>query len=399
MFSNFDDHQKALKRLTETLNLSRNPLIDIVKQLQSSQEIIRSIPQIDFSSIAGTGSLFANFANDFNHPLQEMVKVITASQNQYFKNLGQISSISQMFAKQILEQQVNFNKIHANLMQDVLSLAPHINEITTSLPTVLDSIRLTELATFSSLSNSPAFSQLSRNLFQSIQMPQLMDFSGGFLEDVSSLLHDIAENETSQLNNDVVSEFDRLFANHVRELKKGRISREGIVQIIRDLALILTLIFSWLALQSSYDSGRTLEETQQVVININEQLNEQLQHLQKLEQNTDSLEPELKSLSEETILSNQHLESLVELGERLVPYAEQVNDLDEDAIILVTKYTTPLRSEPSRKGAIIIRIYPNQLVEQLKRERGLVYVEFFDFTEGIPKTGWVYRRNLVLWRE
>ncbi|MBK8903114.1 MAG: hypothetical protein IPM53_18140 [Anaerolineaceae bacterium] len=399
-YSSNSNYQKTIKHLTDTLNLSRNSLFDFVEQVQSSQEIIMgSVSQIDFSHILEIESFLASIAVELRHPLEETAKVISIAQRQYRRNYGYISNSSQNIAKQIVAQQAAFNQIHLNLVQDMTFIAPHLEKTAESIATILNGIRLTELAAFSNLSASPAFSQLSRNLFQSFQIPDQINYVEGLVGDISFLLQAVAEGEMEQLDDSVASEFERRFAKHIHDLKRGRISYEGVTQLINGLVVMLTLILSWLSLQSSYDSGQTLQETQQITASISSQLDEQRQLLQGLEQHIESVDEQLEELNEETSQSKKYLGTLVELVERLIPYAEQVNDLDENAIILVTKHPTPLRSEPSRHGSIITRIFPNQLVEQVKQEGGWVYVEYFDYIEGIPRMGWIYRRNLILLRE
>ena len=58
--------------------------------------------------------------------------------------------------------------------------------------------------------------------------------------------------------------------------------------------------------------------------------------------------------------------------------------------------TRPLnvRAEPSIRASIIDILYPNQTVCLIKTKAKWTYVEFFDYVDELPKTGWVYHKFL-----
>ena len=380
----FQYYQEMIEQLTETASLyQKPPMEDLVKNLQISQSFAEMIPTFEYSQ------LLPEYTYISESIAKQFAEAINLPRVRFSDDIGNILKTSQLLHQQMLENQASFNRIHANLIQD---LKP-VLDTSESIQVIYDRIRLTELEAFSSIAELPAFSELGRNLLFSIKTPQLPDFGEGFLSELSILLTSIANSQVVQLDDDVILEFEVRFADHVSDIKQGRVTQEGIAQIIRDIILLLAIILSWHSLQSSYDSGRTLEETQQIIFQISEK---QSNSLQTLEENTDELEPQLEIINENLELTNQHLDTLVDLGERLIPYAEQAGDSSEEVIILVTKHSSPIRAEPSKNGAIITRVYPNQLVEQLQREKDWVYVEYFDYTEGVPKTGWIYRWNLML---
>ena len=385
----FPYYQETIKQLAESLSLHQKHLMqDIGKQLRISQSFADLMPTMDYSRLLPDYSFITKSISS------QLIEAMDIPQLRFATDIGNILKTSQLFREQLMENQAAFNKIHSRLIAD---LKP-ILDASESMQVFYDSIRLTELESLSSLVEFPALSQLSHTLLSSIQTPQL-DLGEGFLSEISALLASVASSKTLQIDDEIISEFVARFADHANEIKKGRITREGIAQITRDVLLLLTIILSWLSLQSSYDTGRTLEETQQVTIHLSEQMEKQALSSQALEENTVELQTQLETVNQSMDLTNQYLETIVDLGERLIPYAELSGETSNKAIILVVKRPSLIRTQPSRNGAIITRVYPNQLVEQLKRENNWVYVEYFDFSEGIPRTGWIYRWNLILFKD
>lgn len=58
--------------------------------------------------------------------------------------------------------------------------------------------------------------------------------------------------------------------------------------------------------------------------------------------------------------------------------------------------TVSLRVKPITKSPRFGVLYPNQKVTLLKDGKKWLYVEYFDYSEGIPKCGWVYKKYLHL---
>jgi len=57
-----------------------------------------------------------------------------------------------------------------------------------------------------------------------------------------------------------------------------------------------------------------------------------------------------------------------------------------------------LRIKPLSNSSRFGVLYPNQKVTLLKNGKKWLYVEYFDYSEGIPKCGWVYKKYLHLLR-
>lgn len=54
-----------------------------------------------------------------------------------------------------------------------------------------------------------------------------------------------------------------------------------------------------------------------------------------------------------------------------------------------------IKTKPSFKSQTIVTIYPNQKVRMVKKQHKWIYIEYFDYIDGVPKTGWASKKYLV----
>ncbi|MDA0243680.1 MAG: SH3 domain-containing protein [Chloroflexi bacterium] len=382
----FPNYKEIMGQLKDSMSLHQVHLMgNWGEQIQMAQGLANSIQVIDHSALFSHYSVISDVVRD------QFIETIDLSQLRIASdNIGSNLQVSQLLREQLMENYAVFNSIHSNLIENIKPILD-LNT-SNSLQGIFDSIRINELQELASLVELPVLSQLSINLLASIQSQNetsQFDFGEGLLNRISVLLADVANNQTLQLDETILSRFEELLVNHTNKLKSSRITREGIFQVVRDVVLLLTLILTWLSVESSFETGRD-------IVHIRNQVTEQVVISKAIESNTDDLESQLEIIHNNSSLTNQRLETIIALGERLMPYVEQSGDLSEEATILVAKKSALVYTEPSKNSPIIIRVYPNQLVEQIKREKDWVYIEYFDFIEGVPRTGWVYRRNFVL---
>ncbi len=66
-----------------------------------------------------------------------------------------------------------------------------------------------------------------------------------------------------------------------------------------------------------------------------------------------------------------------------------------DKTYYVVQRSLTLKIKPNFKSATIAVIYPNQQVTLIKSSHKWIYVEYFDYLDGIPKYGWANKKYLV----
>jgi len=94
-----------------------------------------------------------------------------------------------------------------------------------------------------------------------------------------------------------------------------------------------------------------------------------------------------KSTSQFLSALQKHHEEEMSLLQSLKPH-EQPQDL---YFIL---RSGPLRAERSSKAAPISWVFPNQVVRLIRISKEWAYVEFFDNIQGVPRMGWMKKKNL-----
>lgn len=91
-------------------------------------------------------------------------------------------------------------------------------------------------------------------------------------------------------------------------------------------------------------------------------------------------------------INDQKYSELVKILNRIA------GTLDEKQVNSKTRYivqrTVELKAKPKFKSSIAV-IYPNQEVQLVESSHQWIYVEYFDYLDGIPKYGWANKKYLV----
>lgn len=64
-------------------------------------------------------------------------------------------------------------------------------------------------------------------------------------------------------------------------------------------------------------------------------------------------------------------------------------------IYYIVKRQVQVKVKPTFNSPTIVIIYPNQKVKILKKNHKWIYIEYFDYIDGVPKTGWASKKYLV----
>jgi hypothetical protein len=162
------------------------------------------------------------------------------------------------------------------------------------------------------------------------------------------------------IDEDAAAPLQVLVAAKVNELEKGKISAEGLVTL---LLTIVGVIISLMGYKVSVDSYKLSAE-----------------QAASSDKSDAVREHQLEMV-------NSLLEQAVREFQRLQP------DRDDNTYYIVDREVT-LRVKPNTKAAPIAVIFPNQKVRLEKNNHKWIYVEYFDYIEGVPKYGWAYKKYL-----
>ena len=112
-----------------------------------------------------------------------------------------------------------------------------------------------------------------------------------------------------------------------------------------------------------------------------------IQSSKEIQQTIDNVESNLLA---EIYVANERIKNLQEENEA-TSYEEAVTEY-----IVLRAVNLRTQSNTGKESHIISVLYPNQKVELLKRNKKWIYIGYFDHLEGVPKTGWVYKKYLKI---
>jgi hypothetical protein len=288
-------YQESIKQLGEAIKT--NALAAYTKQFSELSEIAVS-PSLKLAEALSS----ANFLHQFN-----------------FANIAKQNE--EVLSKLIFQQQKIYQELNSNITNNIASLA-------------LDLSRA-ELA-IASIANLPQINieNLNKVYENEIALEEIANNSG------ENILEDLYQ----------------FFREKIKDLPKGKISAQGILQIY--MAIMTTLLF--VLAYSQYQ--------------INQQTSDNL-----------------SSINKNQIKTNEILESL---NQEVIPLINHLSQNESEELIYIVIKGSPIRAHASGKSDTLYRVYPNQPVKIIDDQKRWFYVEYFDYKESIPKMGYIYKGNV-----
>jgi hypothetical protein len=154
--------------------------------------------------------------------------------------------------------------------------------------------------------------------------------------------------EYAQVSDEAIEELQEIVDEKVKSLPQGRISADGILNLIVTVVLFLAGIAYQEMRNGNKPPSPALTDTQ-------------VERIVKAIEKTKTLIPE-----------------------------------NDDATYYVVERVVTVRVKLNNRSAPIATLYPNQKVRLEKRKHEWIYVEYFDYIEGIPKMGWVNKKYLKM---
>jgi hypothetical protein len=390
-FSSITNHERMIEKALGSVSSFKaiNRVSDLIQPISNHLESLASIATASsLASISGPSYDFSSYSSEL---LNGFISSEVATTN---RMLSEYYSRSQAFdipdSINSLLKSESFTQ--ANLLQSQVDslIIPSLQELATK---QLDLTSLMSFDVFKSLRNqfekvsslTFPYESLKENfkshLFSSdfvqsaIQMTEkqnevirnLIDSTGlNRFNSIEASLRMSALNAidmTASLYTNLETD-ELLELNHYRQLVETE-SSDGISKkfnVTEFIAIMLAILFHLHSIQMNYQSSK---ETQKALESVESNLIGQIYVLQKQVQD----------------LQNDLVDEELDLKVEYVVIR---------AINLRTQSNTDIDSH------IISVLYPNQKVELLKRNKKWIYVGYFDEIDGVPKTGWVYKKYLRL---
>jgi len=160
---------------------------------------------------------------------------------------------------------------------------------------------------------------------------------------------------------------ERSFEERIKAATRGTISFEGLLGIFIGIFVDVLLFILGLSMNDQSENRISQQFTDakiSIESHINSQQEQMLSEFRELKDNVlnmiDSLKPDQK----------------------------------ESKVFYVTIRTVNLRSHSNGKSPVILELPQNQKVALITSKEKWIYVEYFDYINGIPKLGWVYGEYL-----
>jgi hypothetical protein len=395
---NFDDSSFALKLLSETKDGREYTIRVLHHQLiapQLSSEDFERIPNDELRDLArafianepsmfrafketNDEELYVNFREAIDQGIKEIGKKFVELAIPALPDISTIQNLADTLAKVRLRtlQSVQHAIEHiqsADFQESILGqFLESVNKLLFTQQPQLAGI--TPILSSLNKDQLNALAELSTNLSSKLRSREFYDE----LHSVSSRLASIpaAQQQTTfgQQVTDKINEafksakdnpraFDQveqLVQDRIQTLPKDRISLEGIALIVAVLSLLAGMLEAGVGLLQ-YLNSRAPSDIQNRSLRAEENQSESLTRL-------------------------------LEFVEKIASNTQQLIPTEDPSTYYVIERPVDVRSKPTAKSASLGKLYPNQKVRLVQRKHEWIYVEYFDYIEGVPKYAWLLKK-------
>jgi len=349
---------RAIQSLTQGFNSQSNRLSDLAQSSLSIQRLYAQISKSDYTSIAAsiTGATAHQSLSSFVRQLDAIKHILPSqfSQQQLLAVTKTLSSgINQQLSESLRESvSHSFSLAQYDVVKESLySISRFVD------PQQLNLLSKT-ISNASSIDTQKLGALAGSQIFASLKyaVPELSSdrlatlassFSGRLAGSIAKALESLEEDPNA------FEPVEELVRTKIDSLSTSRISAEGLWQIyIQILALLIGL--SQLGL---------------TIYQINEAK---------------------KSSGEGTEL----FKKLVETTQKIAANTERLVPKQDQNTYYIVERTVNLQIKPSADSQVLALLFPNQKVRLVKRKHKWIYIEFFDYLEGVPKYGWALKKYL-----
>jgi len=88
------------------------------------------------------------------------------------------------------------------------------------------------------------------------------------------------------------------------------------------------------------------------------------------------------------------LPKLINLLRRIANNTEELVPKQDEGIYYAVERQVELKSKPKNSETTVSTLFPNQKVLLVQRKHRWIYVQYFDYLDGVPKYGWVNKKYL-----
>jgi hypothetical protein len=172
-------------------------------------------------------------------------------------------------------------------------------------------------------------------------------FAGTLTDSLSEFLR------SSNFNEDAISKVEEVVNEKIASLPKGRITAEGLFMMFLQIVTVLIAIGAW---------------------------------------NTDK--EQLKEAKESSKTQAVQYGQFMVLFEKVAKDIEQLVPKHDDSVYYVVERQVSLKLKPNHHSATVAILSPNQKVRLVQMNHKWIYIEYFDYLEGVPKYGWANKKYL-----
>ena len=185
--------------------------------------------------------------------------------------------------------------------------------------------------------------------------------SNSFARIVADSVRSALQSETFDAS--ALQEVEELIAEKIGELPRDKVTAHGLYTIVLEIVLVLLTV--------GVEIGGVAYQVQVAKLLADEQNKQQIAENTKQDAKWTQALDFLKQTAENTA--------------RLVP------ETDPGKYYIVDREVV-LRVKPQSKGTKIVVLFPNQRVLLVKDNHKWIYIEYFDYLEGIPRYGWAMKK-------
>jgi len=347
---------RAMNSMTEHLARQSNALSEVAQSVLTFQRIADQIPKIDISYLgASIADITARQSLSSIVRQLDAIRRIFPSQVDHPQLMALSTTLLSGVNQQLLESLRNnisesLSRTQLDSVTEALYSASRLidREQLDLLTKAVANISKIDIPKLGALAGSPIFAAL-RFTSPGLHTEQIAALASSFSGRLAASLAEALESLANDSHAFEPSE--EIFGTKVSSLPPSRISAEGLWQIyIQILALLVGLSQVGLVLHQMKEAGTSSKE------------------------------------------GREYFRELIEATQKIAAQTERLIPTDDQNTYYIVERTARLQLRPSTKSLALALLFPNQKVRLVERNHKWIYVEYFDYLEGVPKMGWTFKK-------
>lgn len=377
---------KQIKRLEKTIlkdptfKLINNKMAILRPQLKNATSVLKQYKKPLETALGYTNGINRDIKRTLSFYHNNFRNLVTLAETSIPQEMtSHFSLINSITAEDIIKQMNHTSSVIKSITEKIPLDSLHIEAQTYRLykTQLMDKFNNENLLNdLTSLLNKSPFFNFVNEIYSANNLIDSFNtaFTSLFIKDSfgNKIMKELSSDDLNNNNSQSIKNFFELIIKRLfKSFPQKKHAKKDFIGI---LSIVLGIIFFLYGVYSSDQSEQKIFEA--------------------IQQSETRIINELREASKEMKKDNKKLQQDISNSEKKIK--DEISKLkNQQEVFYIVKKQINLYSKTTNKSDIISILYPNQKVQvEKQKNKNWIYINYFDYIEGITKTGWVLKKYL-----